>query len=90
MRSRAFRRAQKARVLKKWRTIGMRWHIARRNGKFDFEWFEKWLYRTAENMPTCSNPWCCGNPRKLGHLSWQEQRAVVSEREQVNEIKSFS
>lgn len=82
MRARSFRRHQKQRILRKWRTIGLRWGI-------DQKWFESWLYRTAENMPTCSNPFCCGNPRKLGDLTEQEKRAIISEEEQRNEIASL-
>jgi hypothetical protein len=84
MRDRAFRRHQKKKLLDKWTRIGERWGIHNDGIPFSHdEGFHGWLVRTAENMPICSKPFCCGNPRHLGHETWQEKRARADEQEQT-------
>jgi hypothetical protein len=81
-------------VINKWTRIGHRWNISRswaNYSDFDQDSFDRWLYRSAENMPTCSKPFCCGNPRRLGYDTWQEKRSAESMKEQImeyNERKS--
>lgn len=89
MRDRAFRRHQKKRLYDKWARIGHRWGIGRlvRQDPIDQPAFDRWLYRSAENMPTCSKPFCCGNPRRLGHDTWQERRARANEQEQIRDYE---
>ena len=31
--------------------------------------------KLADHLHPCSVPWCCGNPRRLGHKTMQERRA---------------
>ena len=46
--------------------------------------FEKHLIHTRK---PCSNPYCCGNPRKLGEKARNEILAIYNEIDGVNEIK---
>lgn len=36
---------------------------------------DEWVRKMADNLKTCSCPWCCGNPRVLYGDSLQEIRA---------------
>lgn len=80
MRDRAYRRHHAQRVKDKWCKIGRRWGITDETAGNGF-W--GWVVRTAENMPTCSSPWCCGNPRRRGDKTLDEKRAEMNEREQA-------
>lgn len=73
-RTRAERRAHRKRIYRKWRAIAHQRDITddnTRNG------LHEWIMRTMEDMPICSDPGCCGNPRKRGHKTRQEIRAEL-------------
>jgi len=86
----AYRRSHRERVRQKWEQIGRRW--GRWGGMYgfdDYSDFWHWVCVASENMPTCSNPFCCGNPRRQKHvknLTWQERRAEISEKEELEVI----
>ena len=87
MRNRAFRRHQRERLYNKWLLIARQWNVGKDGwgadvGGIDLSERHLWIKRTMENMPICSKPFCCGNMRRLGKLTWQERRALVVEREQ--------
>ena len=46
----------------------------------------KWIKMLRKTRKFCSNPVCCGNPRKLGEKTRQEIKADISFREQLDEI----
>jgi hypothetical protein len=72
-RSRDWRRAQKNRVVAKMTNVALNiWHDDKEHWWRPFEVAMKIM---AESIPTCSKPWCCGNPRKIGKLSKQELKA---------------
>lgn len=82
MRDRAYRRHQREKLLDKWAKIAKLWQIDDEHVRYR-EGVHGWVVRTAGNMPICSKPWCCGNIRKLGHLTKQEIQAIDSERDQI-------
>ena len=87
MRSRAFRRHQRERLYNKWLKLAKQWGIGFKRGLpgsgiVDATDRHLWVKRMMENMPICSRPWCCGNIRRMGKLTWQERRARIDEREQ--------
>jgi hypothetical protein len=72
-RSRDWRRAQKDRVVSRMKNVVLNyWHSDKDNWWRPFDVAMKMM---AENMPMCSKPWCCGNPRRIGRLSKQELKA---------------
>jgi hypothetical protein len=85
VRTRAHRRHYREKELHRWHVIGTQWGVTDDNVRYR-EGLHGWVVRTAGNMPTCSNPMCCGNPRKLGRKTWQEKRAEINEIEQREEL----
>jgi hypothetical protein len=83
MRDRAYRRQQEQKLYNKWAKIADQWEIDDEHVRYP-EGKHGWIRRTAGNMPTCSNPFCCGNPRKLGYKTKQEIRAEDSEKNQLD------
>ena len=67
--SRAIRRAEKSRMKKKAIKV---YHFLDPH----------YAIRLADHLKTCSLPWCCGNPRLLGHRKRQEQRAALRARDE--------
>ena len=80
-RTRDQRRAKRKAMYRQWA------QIARIRGITDANchWgMRGWIVRMMENMPTCSDPSCCGNPRRLGHKTRQELKSEIDEKEQTN------
>jgi hypothetical protein len=87
MRDRSWRRAQRARVIK--RTA----HWLRSQGWFT-DPFIRWSERDGEiairqraTTPQPCSSYCCGNPRKwFDELTWQERRISITEAEFRDDI----
>lgn len=39
----------------------------------------RWIGKAAHTAVPCSDPFCCGNPRRRGELTMQERRAPTIE-----------
>jgi len=50
---------------------------------FDEESYELSLKRARSTTCSCSSPYCCGNPRKVGRKTRQELKADIDFTEQM-------
>ena len=88
-RSRAYIRYQKFRIRRKCKEIARRWHDWGVSREECAEIAEQHAKKMEKTRVTCTNPACCGNPRRLKgrkQQTLQEKRAEIEENEQKQEL----
>jgi len=91
-RDRAYRRWRRDIARQKLQRMG-EWWFSFEERRDNPEWFYCWVMRMVQCKTPCSQPWCCGNPRRSPGkkmLTQQEMRADTTLKEEYPELLKSS